>query len=47
MNTYTQIQAEGYERVVKCVNEVVGLVAYIAVHNLQQGPSFRKNRIAN
>lgn len=39
MNTYEELNVDGYERVVYCENEEVRLKAYIAVHNTQRGPS--------
>ncbi len=39
MNKYYDLRIDGYERVVKCINENVGFVSYIAVHNINLGPS--------
>lgn len=39
MNQYYDLKVDGYERVVKCVNENVGFISYIAVHNIKFGPS--------
>lgn len=39
MNVYTDIKMDGWYRVVKCDNEALDMVAYIAVHNVQLGHS--------
>lgn len=39
MNVYTEISVDGYEKIVQCQNENVGLNAFIAVHNTQLGPA--------
>lgn len=39
MNKYYEIRVEGYERVVKCVNNDADFFSYIAVHNTKFGPS--------
>lgn len=40
MNVYTELDIDDYERVVKCVNDEVGLIAWIAIHSIKLGPSF-------
>lgn len=39
MNMYTELVVDGYERVVYCENNEVGLRAWIAVHSTKLGPS--------
>ncbi|BHH82415.1 Glu/Leu/Phe/Val family dehydrogenase [Desulforhopalus sp. 52FAK] len=45
MNIYTELDVEGYERVVRCDNEDVGFVAWIAVHNTALGPALGGCRV--
>lgn len=47
MNTYTELDVDGYERVVKCVNKDVGLRAWIAIHSTKLGPSLGGCRMWN
>lgn len=47
MNTYTEIKVDRYERVVYCENLLVGLRAWIAIHNTNLGPSLGGCRIWN
>ncbi len=47
MNKYTEIKVEGYERVVKCENEKLNMIAYISVHNTKLGPSLGGCRFWN
>jgi len=47
MNRYEDIKVEGYERIVKCTNEVTGLHAWIVIHNTSRGPSLGGCRMWN
>jgi len=45
MNVYTELDIDGYERVVRCDNRKVGFVAWIAVHNSCRGPALGGCRV--
>lgn len=47
MNLYENISVEGYERVVKCTNDITGLHAWIVIHNTSRGPSLGGCRMWN
>lgn len=37
-NVYKDLKIDGYERVVKCVNEKLNFISYISIHSLDLGP---------
>ncbi len=45
MNVYTELDVDGYERVVRCDNSAVGFTAWIAVHNTALGPALGGCRV--
>jgi leucine dehydrogenase len=45
MNTYTEVNRDGYEKVVRCDNPEIGFVAWIAVHNSCRGPALGGCRV--
>lgn len=47
MNVYTELNREGYERVIRCDNKNVGFVAWIAVHSTILGPALGGCRVWN
>ncbi len=47
MNKYTELDVEGYERVIRCDNSKVGFAAWIAVHDLTMGPALGGCRVWN
>lgn len=47
MNEYTDLQIEGYERVVRCDNPAVGFTAWAAIHDTTLGPSLGGCRVWN
>jgi len=47
MNLYEEINIAGYERVVKCTNDITGLHSWIVVHNTSRGPSLGGCRMWN
>ena len=47
MNHYTDLDVEGYERVVRCDNSKVGFNAWIAVHDSTMGPALGGCRVWN
>ncbi|HDZ26926.1 hypothetical protein LCGC14_2310550, partial [marine sediment metagenome] len=47
MNVYTDLNIDGYERVIACENEKVGLKSLIAIHNTKLGPSLGGCRMWN
>lgn len=47
MNIYTELDIEGYERVVRCDNKKVGFSAWIAVHDTTLGPALGGCRVWN
>jgi len=47
MNVYTDLNIDGYERVISCENKVVGLKSLIAIHNTKLGPSLGGCRMWN
>lgn len=47
MNRYTEVEVEGYERVVRCDNGDVGFVAWVAIHDSTLGPALGGCRLWN
>lgn len=47
MNIYTELQIEGYEKVVRCDNNDIGFTAWVAVHNSVLGPALGGCRVWN
>ena len=47
MNVYTDLNINGYERVISCQNEKVGLKSLIAIHNTKLGPALGGCRMWN
>jgi len=47
MNTYSELDVEGYERVVRCDNDVVGFTAWAAIHDTTLGPALGGCRLWN
>ena len=47
MNKYTDLSIEGYERVIHCENDTVGLNAWVAVHSTKLGPALGGCRMWN
>ena len=47
MNKYTDLSIDGYERVLYCENEKVGLKAWVALHSTKLGPALGGCRMWN
>jgi leucine dehydrogenase len=47
MNTYTELQISGYERVIEISNRTAGLQAWIALHSTRLGPALGGCRMWN
>ncbi len=47
MNSYKDLQVEGYERVVRCDNTEVGFTAWAAIHDSTLGPALGGCRVWN
>lgn len=47
MNIYTDLNIDGYERVISCENKKAGLKSLIAIHNTKLGPSLGGCRMWN
>jgi len=47
MNVYTELNVDGYERVVYCENNEAGLRAWVAIHNTKLGPALGGCRMWN
>jgi leucine dehydrogenase len=45
MNSYTTLDIDGYEEVVRCDNRKVGFTAWIAIHNSNRGPALGGCRV--
>ncbi|MBM9604752.1 Glu/Leu/Phe/Val family dehydrogenase [Desulfopila inferna] len=45
MNKFTELQVDGYERVVRCDNLEVGFTAWVAVHDTTLGPALGGCRV--